>query len=241
MTRSGVLAPNINWTTQPVNSGAVIRIPSTEDVLISQTAYTKTRKINGYASASLPPAMTTLSPNSIRWIDSTIFRDSFQTSWSWWSGTTTTITGTTDQVVSAAIPQTTIAISSSKFNANEEVEIYFDSTLIKTTNAGADGTLSTTFVTPAGARSGTKQVRVLGKTSRVEGSSVFEATAIQRTISRVITTVIRNWDPLAQTFVAPDTRDYFLTSIDLQFSVAPAAGIEVEVVLVEVSLGLPNR
>lgn len=244
VTRNGVLAPDITWQVQQINSGNLVRLNSTEEVLIEQTAYTKTRKINGYASAALPPALTTISPNSIRWIDSTIFRDSWQTSWAWWSSTTVSITGTTDQVISSTIPQTTISITSSKFNANEPVQIYFDSTLVKTDNADAAGTLTTTFQTPVGARSGSKQVRVVGTVSGVEGSTIFEATAIQRTISRVITQFLqvwRIWDPLAQTFTTPDTRDYFLTSIDLQFSTAPAAGTDVEVSLVEVTLGLPNK
>lgn len=255
----GVLYPNVTWTVSPVRTGNLIRLPFAESTLISQTAATKTRLINAYGGADLPPALVTITPQAVRWVTATIVNRVINTNWvaymapgdTTWNGprnsaqnvlasSVVTTSTTTETVVEAVIPPTTITITASKFNANEPVQIVFDGTLVKTANANAAGVLTTTFQTPEGALSGVKPVVVLGTTSQVTGRTAFTATpVVVRVIDDVTDTIW--YDPLAQTFASPDSREYFISSIDLQFGALPAGGQEIEVAIVEVQLGIPNR
>lgn len=268
-TRQGILAPTVNWTPRGIRAGGTIRLPYTEVTMISQTARTGSRKVNQFAGAGSPPAAVTISPKAVRWITTEMFRDIWQSRWvadytaggtvntggkanvGWLGyanvndsrnivgGSSVSVKGTEDVVITAPVPNTSISVNASKFNAAETVDIYIDDILVKTVNADATGTVDTTFLTPTGMMSGTKAVSVRGRTSFTIGEAVFTALPVMRTITRDVTTVIF-YDPLAQTFAVTDgAEDTFLTSVDLY--VTKKSPFYIDVLLVEAKLGIPDR
>jgi hypothetical protein len=50
-----------------LRTGDFITLPSTESVIIKQDGYSKTRKVNEFARAELPPGVATVTPNSYIW------------------------------------------------------------------------------------------------------------------------------------------------------------------------------
>lgn len=246
---SGALFPQVTWIQQTLRTGKDLSLPFSESVLLEQKLYTKSRIINAYAATSLPPATLTLSPKSYQWVTEKIINETTQdfrvpliNRALANDAKTTESSSTTGYSGVVALPQTTVKIvNANTFNAGEGVRIIFDGTLVATVNADSKGVLNTTFTTPVGTMSGSKEVRLEGVVSGVVGVETFTAQPLRETITRVTPNIVW-YDPLAQTFAFPnDKEDYFISSIEIQFDVAPELENAVEIKLVEVQLGIPNR
>lgn len=135
--------------------------------------------------------------------------------------------GTTPVVM----PQINLQVLASKFNAGEQVDIYFDEVVVKSVNADGNGAVNTTFITPTWATSGTKLVHVWGKTSGIVGDATFNSVDINRTVTTYY------WDPLAETMTFDV--DSNLTSVDLAF--ASNTNSVVDVLVAQAQLGIPDR
>lgn len=233
------LTHHAQWVLAPVTQAAKSFLGFTERAAIEQPFHTKSRKIHAYASLLPPPATLSISPSTYQWITGEIAKTIYTNSGSGvLTRTTTTTTRTTTWTGDTAVlpmPPTKVNLKAGKFNANEKIDIFFDSVIIETVNADASGELTHQITTPTWATSGSKQIKVVGRDSMVEGSQVFTG---QPGLVNVITNIQTvKYDPLAQTFSVD--QDQFVTSVDLQFAVNSPAFVDV--FLTEVQLGVPDR
>lgn len=240
---SQVLLANTTWVINNVKTGNDMVIDNTGVVALSNISVTGERKINEYAWLGAQPANMSINPTSYQWIETVTYR---------------TVTGsgssyTTDYNLgkTAIIPQIPIAISATKFNANEVVGVYFDSKFVQNMTANANGTLSGTLTVPANISSGSKSIKVLGTVSGVTGEITFVATPLLREVTTVVAPprVVNRWrnlgtggnngggDPIAQTMTFEE--DMFVKSVDLRFTVLPNEWVTIY--LCETSVGIPNK
>jgi len=153
------------------------------------------------------------------------------------------------------IPTIGIRINSNyaAFNSNEVVNITMDGLSCGTLTANAQGTLSGAFSVPHNSLSGAKEVRVEGAVSGVEGTTVFQAIPLTRTVTSVTTTYFRRvirrlWirnvnlrpvrrDPVAQTFTLRE--DTVLDRLEVMFSTKSVT--DVTCIITETTAGMPDK
>ena len=241
------LIPNVVWNMAELRRGANVLLPFTKQSVFEQTAWTKSRNVNPYGVVDAPPASFTLTPTTYRWIAATNVVEESAPGWTETYSLgllrgeqrrlISTRTEESQITTPVAVPQQTLTIAAGRFNFNEPVDIYFDSVKVQTSNADAQGWLNTTLTTPAWAQSGARQILLVGTVSGVQAAQVFTAIPIRRTTVNTFATVIVFWDPLAQTFTLDE--DVFVTDVDVVFENTPAT--IVDVILMEVQLGIPDR
>lgn len=234
---SKTLMSNTIWGVTTINQGKSVTIPYSDVMHIQNTAYSKTRKINEYQHQGAPTSSMTISPSSYRWVESVTYR---------------TVVGrgssfSTDYNLGrvATVPRINLTVNGGVYNANEEVEVYFDNKLLTTLIANSNGKITNqTFQIPANTTSGSKSVTFKGKDSDAESTVIFTSTPVIREFVTVVAPPPPppprrriNTDPVAQTFTP--TKDLFLSSVDIQVKVLPTEYIDVGIS--ETTVGLPDK
>ena len=250
---AGVLTLPITASAQHAkdNGNALITLDYTLIPVIEQLARTGAMKINPYQAFDPVPARVTLNPAV----------DQFTvTNTTWASDVTERLiegSGVLEQVVGTRVSEQVLAARSEEtqflrslqvaytvmgFGPNEALaQLRFDGIGIGQpagTAANASGLLNGTFQIPQAIPAGAKLVEFLGA-----GGSYGSATYVGRgqivteTRRRILTTVVRRWDPLAQTFTLPERRT--IGGLELWFTTKGGAA-PVIVQIRETQVGLPT-
>jgi len=257
-----------NWTDAEIwTNTRDIMLPHIGTIeMVKQRYWTNARNINEFnwnteeidTTVTLTPALHSFITTDYEF-DSVIEQTNY-TGWSFGRGshgttTTRTKTGTSFQDVEGIVnlpSNVAVGIYSTYFDANEDVEVYFDDkemagepSMIITANAF--GTVAANFVVPAGTTSGIKIFKLKGTQSGVEGTNSFTLSAqAEQDIFKV--TINRWWsipnDPVAETFVWNNSG--FLRTADIYFTDLPAHSDETDrtpvyMFLVETVVGFPDR
>jgi hypothetical protein len=250
---AGVLTLPITASAQHAkdNGNALITLDYTLTPVIEQLARTGSMKINPYQAFEPVPARVTLNPAV----------DQFTVTNTTWASDVTerliTGSGVLEQVVETRRSEQVLTSSSEEaqflrsLNVAYRVEgfgpsealaaLRFDGIGIAQpagTAANASGILTGTFQIPQAIPAGAKLVEFLGA-----GGSYGSATYVGRgqivteTRRRILTTVVRRWDPLAQTFTLPERRT--IGGLELWFT-AKGGSAPVIVQIRETQVGLPT-
>jgi hypothetical protein len=250
---AGVLTLPITASAQHAkdNGNALITLDYTLTPLIEQLARTGAMKINPYQAFEPVPARVTLNPAV----------DQFTVTNTTWASDVTerliTGSGVLEQVVETRRSEQVLASSSKEaqflrslqvaytvmgFGPNEALaQLRFDGIGISQpagTAANASGLLTGSFQIPQAIPAGAKLVEFLGA-----GGSYGSATYVGRgqivteTRRRILTTVVRRWDPLAQTFTLPERRT--IGGLELWFTTKGGAA-PVIVQIRETQVGIPT-
>ena len=170
---------------------------------------------------------------------------------------------------STYIKQKTLTVTGRNWAPNlDNIVCYFDGRVVTLTptdgtsagtTAGSvksknDGTLSATFMIPAGVLTGIREVKLVSNIAVdnhvTSGFALYQATGLDRTyretiettttvlVSRTITNVQYNSDPVAQTFMVDQTT--ILTGVDLFFEARPAEDVPIQVQIKTVVNGMPT-
>ncbi|QJY32219.1 DUF4815 domain-containing protein [Diaphorobacter sp. JS3050] len=250
---AGVLTLPITASAQHAkdNSNVLITLDYTLTPVIEQLARTGAMKINPYQAFEPVPARVTLNPAV----------DQFTVTNTTWASNVTerliTGSGVLEQVVETRRSEQVLASSSEEaqflrslqvaytvmgFGPNEALaQLRFDGIGISQpagTAANASGLLTGSFQIPQAIPAGAKLVEFVGA-----GGSYGSATYVGRgqivteTRRRILTTVVRRWDPLAQTFTLPERRT--IGGLELWFTTKGGAA-PVIVQIRETQVGLPT-
>lgn len=257
-TRVGSILSQPHWTRNRQINEYLFKSPPGAKIKITPSVYRWVSKTS-YKTFTRQVQVATRSINSF----STVFRW-FGTQ-RWGTGSQVTSSSTSREVLRtsvsrsssisrsrkpAIIPQITVAISSNAgaYNGSEAIDVTFDGKHAATINANAFGTLDGSFVIPANVISGSKEVIAKGAISKVEGSTLFRAEPLSRTVQTTVTSwwrwvvrrqgiVWRRADPVAQSFVLDET--IALDKIEIVFDVLPTT--DVSCVVCETSAGFPDK
>ncbi|AFU62893.1 DUF4815 domain-containing protein [Acidithiobacillus caldus] len=250
---AGVLTLPITASAQHAkeNGNALLTLDYTLTPVIEQLARTGSMKINPYQAFEPVPARVTLNPAV----------DQFTVTNTTWASDVTerliTGSGLLEQVVEVRRSEQVLASSSEEarflrsidvaytvmgFGPNEALaQLRFDGLVIGQPSgkaADAAGLLTGSFRIPQAIPAGAKLVEFLGA-----GGSYGSATYVGRgqivteTRRRILTTVVRRWDPLAQTFTLPERRT--IGGLELWFTTKGGAA-PVIVQIRETQVGLPT-
>ncbi len=250
---AGVLTLPITASAQHAkeNGNALITLDYTLTPVIEQLARTGSMKINPYQAFEPVPARVTLNPAV----------DQFTVTNTTWASDVTerliTGSGVLEQVVETRRSEQVLASSSEEaqflrsLNVAYRVEgfgpsealtaLRFDGIGIAQpagTAANAAGLLTGSFQIPQAIPAGAKLVEFLGA-----GGSYGSATYVGRgqivteTRRRILTTVVRRWDPLAQTFTLPERRT--IGGLELWFTTKGGTA-PVIVQIRETQVGIPT-
>ena len=250
---AGVLTLPITASAQHAkeNGNALLTLDYTLTPVIEQLARTGSMKINPYQAFEPVPARVTLNPAV----------DQFTvTNTTWASDVTERLvigSGVLEQVVETRRSEQVLASSSVEaqflrsLNVSYRVEgfgpgealaaLRFDGIGISQpagTAANAAGLLTGSFQIPQAIPAGAKLVEFLGA-----GGSYGSATYVGRgqivteTRRRILTTVVRRWDPLAQTFTLPERRT--IGALELWFT-TKGGSAPVIVQIRETQVGIPT-
>lgn len=250
---AGVLTLPITASSQHAkdNGNVLITLDYTLTPVVEQLARTGAMKINPYQAFEPVPARVTLNPAV----------DQFTvTNTTWASDVTERLiegSGVLEQVVGTRVSEQVLAARSEEaqflrslsvaytvigFGPSEGLaQLRFDGIGISQpagTAANASGLLNGTFQIPQAIPAGAKLVEFLGA-----GGSYGSATYVGRgqivteTRRRILTTVVRRWDPLAQTFTLPERRT--LGGLELWFT-TKGGSAPVIVQIRETQVGLPT-
>jgi len=250
---AGVLTLPITASSQHAkdNGNALITLDYTLTPVIEQLARTGAMKINPYQAFEPVPARVTLNPAV----------DQFTVTNTTWASDVTerliTGSGVLEQVVETRRSEQVLASSSEEaqflrslnvayrvegFGPSEALSaLRFDGIGISQpvgTSANASGLLTGSFQIPQAIPAGAKLVEFLGA-----GGSYGSATYVGRgqivteTRRRILTTVVRRWDPLAQTFTLPERRT--IGGLELWFTTKGGAA-PVIVQIRETQVGMPT-
>lgn len=227
-----------------VNGAIPVMLPNTPTPTLSQTKWTKSRKINEFMNVISGFAKMSVSPSTLTFIaqsNTVISPTPGAPWWPWgvrWNQTSSVRVSNTNEI--HPLPQTQLTINASPFNPNEAVDVFFENIKIATVNAnGAGNVVNALVTTPVGALSGSRKLRVVGKVTGFDAEATFTSTP------QVKTTLISGWwsllprrkDPVAQTFVLPETQ--FVHSVNLIFTVRPTSSFTISVS--DTSVGMPVR
>lgn len=250
---AGVLTLPITASAQHAkeNGNALLTLDYTLTSVVEQLARTGSMKINPYQAFEPVPARVTLNPAV----------DQFTVTNTTWASDVTerliTGSGVLEQVVETRRSEQVLASSSEEaqflrslqvaytvmgFGPNEALaQLRFDGIGISQpagTVANASGLLTGSFQIPQAIPAGAKLVEFLGA-----GGSYGSATYVGRgqivteTRRRILTTVVRRWDPLAQTFTLPERRT--IGGLELWFT-TKGGSAPVIVQIRETQVGLPT-
>lgn len=250
---AGVLTLPITASAQHAkdNGNALLTLDYTLTPVIEQLARTGSMKINPYQAFEPVPARVTLNPAV----------DQFTVTHTTWASDVTerliTGSGVLEQVVETRRSEQVLASSSEEaqflrslnvtytvtgFGPSEPLsELRFDGIGISQpagTAANAAGLLTGSFQIPQAIPAGAKLVEFLGA-----GGSYGSATYVGRgqivteIRRRILTTVVRRWDPLAQTFTLPERRT--IGGLELWFTTKGGAA-PVIVQIRETQVGMPT-
>lgn len=250
---AGVLTLPITASAQHAkdNGNALLTLDYTLTPVIEQLARTGSMKINPYQAFEPVPARVTLNPAV----------DQFTVTNTTWASDITerliTGSGVLEQVVETRRSEQVLASSSEEaqflralqvayrvegFGPSESLAaLRFDGIGISQpvgTAANAAGLLTGSFQIPQAIPAGAKLVEFLGA-----GGSYGSATYVGRgqivteTRRRILTTVVRRWDPLAQTFTLPERR--VIGGLDLWFT-TKGGSAPVIVQIRETQVGMPT-
>lgn len=250
---AGVLTLPITASAQHAsdNGNALITLDYTLTPVIEQLARTGSMKINPYQAFDPVPARVTLNPAV----------DQFTVTQTTWASDVTerliTGSGVLEQVVGTRVSEQVLAARSEAaqflrslnvayrvegFGPNETLAaLRFDGIGISQpegTAANDSGVLTGSFQIPQAVPAGAKLVEFLGA-----GGSYGSATYVGRgqivteTRRRILTTVVRRFDPLAQTFTLPERRT--IGALELWFT-AKGGSSPVIVQIRETQVGLPT-
>ena len=250
---AGVLTLPITASAQHAkeNGNALLTLDYTLAPVVEQLARTGSMKINPYQAFDPVPARVTLNPAV----------DQFTVTNTTWASDVTerliTGSGVLEQVVETRRSEQVLTSSSEEaqflrsLNVAYRVEgfgpsealaaLRFDGIGITQpagTAANASGLLTGSFQIPPAIPAGAKLVEFLGA-----GGSYGSATYVGRgqivteTRRRILTTVVRRWDPLAQTFTLPERR--VIGGLELWFT-AKGGSAPVIVQIRETQVGIPT-
>lgn len=250
---AGVLTLPITASAQHAkdNGNALLTLDYTLTPVIEQLARTGSMKINPYQAFEPVPARVTLNPGV----------DQFTVTNTTWASDVTerliTGSGVLEQVVETRRSEQVLASSSEEaqflrslnvayrvegFGPSEALaQLRFDGIGISQpagTAANAAGLLTGSFQIPQAIPAGAKLVEFLGA-----GGSYGSATYVGRgqivteTRRRILTTVVRRWDPLAQTFTLPERRT--IGGLELWFT-TKGGSAPVIVQIRETQVGMPT-
>jgi len=250
---AGVLTLPITASAQHAkdNGNALLTLDYTLTPVIEQLARTGSMKINPYQAFEPVPARVTLNPAV----------DQFTVTNTTWASDVTErlITGSgvleqvvetrrSEQVLASSIEEAqflrslNVAYTVMGFGPSEALaQLRFDGIQISQpagTAANASGLLTGSFQIPQAIPAGAKLVEFLGA-----GGSYGSATYVGRgqivteTRRRILTTVIRRWDPLAQTFTLPERRT--IGGLELWFT-TKGGSAPVIVQIRETQVGMPT-
>ncbi len=250
---AGVLTLPITASAQHAkdNGNALLTLDYTLTSVIEQLARTGSMKINPYQAFEPVPARVTLNPAV----------DQFTVTNTTWASDITerliTGSGVLEQVVETRRSEQVLASSSEEaqflralqvayrvegFGPSEALAaLRFDGIGISQpvgTTANAAGLLTGSFQIPQAIPAGAKLVEFLGA-----GGSYGSATYVGRgqivteTRRRILTTVVRRWDPLAQTFTLPERR--VIGGLELWFT-TKGGSAPVIVQIRETQVGMPT-
>lgn len=250
---AGVLTLPITASAQHAkdNGNALITLDYTLTPVIEQLARTGAMKINPYQAFEPVPARVTLNPAV----------DQFTVTNTTWASDVTerliTGSGVLEQVVETRRSEQVLVSSSEEaqflrvlqvayrvegFGPSEALaQLRFDGIGISQpagTAANTSGLLTGSFQIPQAIPAGAKLVEFLGA-----GGSYGSATYVGRgqivteTRRRILTTVVRRWDPLAQTFTLPERRT--IGGLELWFT-TKGGSAPVIVQIRETQVGMPT-
>lgn len=250
---AGVLTLPITASAQHAkdNGNALLTLDYTLTPVVEQLARTGSMKINPYQAFEPVPARVTLNPAV----------DQFTVTNTTWSSDVTerliTGSGVLEQVVETRRSEQVLASSSEEvqflrslsvayrvegFGPSEALAaLRFDGIGLSQpagTAANASGLLTGSFQIPPAIPAGAKLVEFLGA-----GGSYGSATYVGRgqivteTRRRILTTVVRRWDPLAQTFTLPERRT--IGGLELWFT-TKGGSAPVIVQIRETQVGIPT-
>jgi len=250
---AGVLTLPITASAQHAkdNGNVLITLDYTLTPVVEQLARTGAMKINPYQAFEPVPARVTLNPAV----------DQFTVTNTTWASNVTerliTGSGVLEQVVETRRSEQVLASSSEEaqflrvlqvayrvegFGPSEALaQLRFDGIGISQpagTAANTSGLLTGSFQIPQAIPAGAKLVEFLGA-----GGSYGSATYVGRgqivteTRRRILTTVVRRWDPLAQTFTLPERRT--IGGLELWFTTKGGAA-PVIVQIRETQVGMPT-
>ena len=250
---AGVLTLPITASAQHAkdNGNALLTLDYTLTPVVEQLARTGSMKINPYQAFEPVPARVTLNPAV----------DQFTVTNTTWSSDVTerliTGSGVLEQVVETRRSEQVLASSSEEvqflrslsvayrvegFGPSEALAaLRFDGIGLSQpagTAANASGLLTGSFQIPPAIPAGAKLVEFLGA-----GGSYGSATYVGRgqivteTRRRILTTVVRRWDPLAQTFTLPERR--VIGGLELWFT-TKGGSAPIILQIRETQVGLPT-
>ena len=250
---AGVLTLPITASAQHAKDkgNALLTLDYTLTPVIEQLARTGSMKINPYQAFEPVPARVTLNPAV----------DQFTVTNTTWASDVTerliTGSGVLEQVVETRRSEQVLASTSEEaqflralqvayrvegFGPSEALaQLRFDGIGISQpagTAANASGLLTGSFQIPQAIPAGAKLVEFLGA-----GGSYGSATYVGRgqivteTRRRILTTVVRRWDPLAQTFTLPERR--VIGGLELWFT-TKGGSAPVIVQIRETQVGMPT-
>ncbi|TCS99116.1 uncharacterized protein DUF4815 [Tepidimonas ignava] len=217
---------------------------------LEQTARTGSMKVNPYQAVLPAPATVTLNPARDFWtefqnsqaaaITETIVRGSGLLS-------RTTVSRSTEVVsrIETAIPTLrpiAVAVRAVGFGPNEAVSaMRFDGVALSVPTglkANAQGVVETSFTIPTGIAAGVKRFEIDGAGGS-HGEALFEGrgTLVSQTTRERVTTTIWWYDPLAQTFTLPESKQ--VAAVDLWFTVRGNRPVTVQIR--ETVAGFPTR
>lgn len=233
------------------NGNALLTLDYTLTPVIEQLARTGSMKINPYQAFEPVPARVTLNPAV----------DQFTVTNTTWASDVTerliTGSGVLEQVVETRRSEQVLASSSEEaqflrsLNVAYRVEgfgpsealaaLRFDGIGISQpagTAANASGLLTGSFQIPPAIPAGAKLVEFLGAGGSY-GSAIYvgRGQIVTETRRRILTTVVRRWDPLAQTFTLPERRT--IGGLELWFTTKGGAA-PVIVQIRETQVGIPT-
>lgn len=250
---AGVLTLPITASAQHAkeNGNALLTLDYTLTPVVEQLARTGSMKINPYQAFEPVPARVTLNPA----VDQFTVRNT-----TWASDVTERLitgSGVLQQVVETRRTEQVLASSSEdaqflrSLNVAYRVEGFGPSEALAQLRfdgiglsqpadaaANASGLLTGSFQIPQAIPAGAKLVEFLGA-----GGSYGSATYVGRgqiiteTRRRILTTVVRRWDPLAQTFTLPERR--VIGGLELWFT-AKGGSAPVIVQIRETQVGMPT-
>ena len=246
---SGVLTLPVAVTAAHVSgNGTPLTLDYTLTPVVEQASRTGSMKVNPYQAFAPIPAKVVLTPAV----------DQFTVSNTLWASDETEQVFEGGGVLQQVFTRTDVRVTSTRredarflrqlelayrlegFGPNEALsQLRFDGvTVVSVATANAQGVLSGRFTIPANTPTGTKAVQFFGAGGSFgEASFVGSGQIINETRRRIMTTVVRRWDPLAQTFTLPTRR--ILGGLDLWFT-ARGGNKPVIVQIRETQVGTPT-